>query len=229
MTTHRDDRAAPDDAPAPDDSGTRRHPRRPDLSRARILDAAVAEFAASGLAGARVDAIAERAEINKRMIYHYFGNKEALYRAALETVYAEIWAAEAALDLDALPPRAALEALVRFVWGYYQDHPEFIALLTTENQHGAVHFRSSQPIRDGASSSRRLVADILRRGEADGTFRPGIDPVQLGLTITSLCYYYLTNHATSSIVYGRRLMTRQALEERLDFNIATILAVVSPA
>ncbi|QND46070.1 TetR/AcrR family transcriptional regulator (plasmid) [Rhizobium lusitanum] len=206
----------------------RRHPRRPDLSQARILDAAVVEFAANGLTGTRVEAIAERAEINKRMIYQYFGNKELLYQAVIEKVYRDVWDAEAALNLDQLPPREALIALVTFVWNYYLEHPEFITILNSENQLKAVHFRKSRILRDGAANSRPLVDDILRRGEADGTFRARIDPVQLGLTITSVCYYYFTNHATSSIVYGRRLMNRAALDERLTFNIDTILAIVAP-
>ncbi|WP_363146832.1 TetR/AcrR family transcriptional regulator [Rhizobium sp. 60-20] len=206
----------------------RRHPRRPDLSQTRILDAAVVEFAANGLTGTRVEAIAERAEINKRMIYQYFGNKELLYQAVIEKVYRDVWDAEAALNLDQLPPREALIALVTFVWNYYLKHPEFITILNSENQLKAVHFRKSRILRDGAANSRPLVDDILRRGEADGTFRVGIDPIQLGLTITSICYYYFTNHATSSIVYGKRMMTRAALEQRLAFNIQTILAIVAP-
>lgn len=206
----------------------RRHPRRPDLSQTRILDAAVAEFAAKGLAGTRVEAIAERAEINKRMIYQYFGNKELLYQAVIEKVYRDVWEAEAALNLDRLPPREALAALVTFVWNYYLEHPEFITILNTENQLKAVHFKKSRILREGADSSQPLVNDILQRGEADGTFRAGIDPTQLSLTITSICYYYLTNQATSSIVYGQRMMTKAALDARLAFNIETILAIVKP-
>lgn len=205
----------------------RRHPRRPDLSQSRILEAAVIEFAANGLAGTRVEAIAERAEINKRMIYQYFGSKELLYQAAIEKVYCDIWEAEAALKLEQLPPRDALIALVTFVWTYYLEHPEFITILNCENQLKAIHFKKSRTIREGAANSRPLVEDILKRGEADGSFRDGIDPIQLSLTITSICYYYFTNQATSSIVYGQRMMTRDALEKRLAFNIKTILALVS--
>lgn len=206
----------------------RRHPRRPDLSQTRILDAAILEFAANGLTGTRVETIADRAEINKRMIYQYFGNKESLYQAVLEKVYRDVWDAEAALNLDQLTPREALIALVTFVWNYYLEHPEFITILNSENQLKAVHFRKSRTLREGAANSRPLVDDILRRGEADGTFRSGIDPIQLGLTITSICYYYFTNQATSSIVYGQRMMTRAALEKRLAFNIDVILATVAP-
>lgn len=95
-----------------------KHPRRPDLSRSRVLEAAIAEFSEHGLSGGRVDAIAERAEINKRMIYHYFGNKEALFQAVIEKVYCDLWEAEQALKLDQLSPRDALVTLVRFVWFY---------------------------------------------------------------------------------------------------------------
>ena len=57
--------------------------RNPQRSRERILAAALKEFAAKGFAGARVDFIARRAAINKRMLYHYFGNKEGLFKAVL--------------------------------------------------------------------------------------------------------------------------------------------------
>jgi AcrR family transcriptional regulator len=206
----------------------RKHPRRPDLSQVRILDAAVLEFAENGFAGARIEAIADRAEINKRMIYQYFGNKDSLYQAVLEKVYCDIWQAEAGLSLDQLAPREALCALVKFVWSYYLDHPEFITLLNTENQLKARFFRKSRVLRDGAANSRPLVEDILRRGEADGSLRADVDPTQLSLTITSVCYYYLTNQATSSIVYGQKMMAKKALETRLDFNIRTVLAITAP-
>lgn len=113
-----------------------------------------------------------------------------------------------------------------FVWRYYIAHPEFTKLLNEENMLAARHFRSSKVLRDGAVKSQFLTEEILARGVADGTFRPGIDPVQLCLTKNSICYYYLMNHATSSHVYGRKLMTREALDERLAFNIETILAIV---
>ena len=74
--------------------------RNPERTRERILSAALKEFAAKGFAGARVDAIASRASINKRMLYHYFGNKEGLFRAVLRHKIAErrAWAANLSSD-----------------------------------------------------------------------------------------------------------------------------------
>ena len=66
------------------------------------------------------------AKINKRMLYHYFGNKDALFLAVLEETYARIRSAERALDLERTEPREAIARLVAFTWHYYLDHPEFI-------------------------------------------------------------------------------------------------------
>jgi AcrR family transcriptional regulator len=74
-------------------------PRDADATRARILAAAVAEFAAHGLAGGRVDRIAAAAEANKRSIYVYYGDKAGLFEAALDHVIARI----EPVDIDDLP------------------------------------------------------------------------------------------------------------------------------
>jgi AcrR family transcriptional regulator len=94
--------------PARTTNGGRRDPER---TRAAILAAAIDEFAAHGLGGARVDRIAARAGANKRMLY-YFGDKDGLLLAALEDRYAHIRSADAALDLEHLDPRKALKRLV---------------------------------------------------------------------------------------------------------------------
>ena len=201
-------------------------PRDAEATRARILDAARGEFASLGLAGARVDEIAARAEANKRMIYHYFGNKEGLFKAVLEDAWMGIRDAEQALDLDHLPAEEALERLVRFTWDYYLEHPEFIRLVNSENLHEARHLKSSEKVR---AASRRLVGQvqsILNRGVKDGVFRPGIDAVQLNITIAGMGYYYLTNRFTGSLLYERDLMSEPALKERIEHNVETILRLV---
>lgn len=200
--------------------------RDAEATKARILAAAKAEFARLGLGGARVDGIADRAQANKRMIYHYFGSKENLFRAVLEEAYLGIRAAEQALDLDRLPPREALEKLVRFTWRYYLDNPEFITLVNSANLHRGKHLERSGRIRDASRRLVGMVGDILDRGVREGAFRPGVDPVQLNVTIAAIGYYYLTNRFTGAILFERDFMAPDALDERLTFNIETVMRLV---
>ena len=196
-------------------------------TKARILEAAKREFAKNGLAGARVDVIAEKAKANKRMIYHYFGSKEVLFQTTLENAYIDIRTAEQKLNLGHLEPAAALERLVRFTWEYYLKNPEFITLVNSENLHRAKHVKKSDVLQ---TYSRRFVAmvnEILVRGVETGVFRPGVDPIQLNITIAAIGYYYLTNRFTGSILFEKDMMAKQALDERLRFNIETILRLVA--
>jgi AcrR family transcriptional regulator len=205
---------------------TPRKVRDAGATKQRILNAAKKEFARNGLGGARVDEIAERAKANKRMIYHYFGNKEDLFQIVLEAAYADIRAAEQRLDLEHLPPRDALEKLVRFTWGYYLKNPEFITLVNSENLHKARHLKKSSVIGDLSKKLVGMVDSLLDRGAKEGVFRSGIDPVQLNITIAAIGYYYLTNRFTGSIIFRRDLTAQDALESRIAFNIETIMRLV---
>jgi AcrR family transcriptional regulator len=201
-------------------------PRDAGQTRKRILDAATAEFARKGLGGARVDAIAARAKSNKRMIYHYFGSKEGLFTAVLENAYLGIRAAEQRLRLEELPPEEAIARLVRFTWNYYLAHPEFLTLVNSENLHRAKHLKTSEAIRQSSGQLVAMVGRILERGVKAGVFRPGVDPVQLNITIAAIGYYYFTNRFTGAIVYERDYMAPANLDERLAFNLDTILRLL---
>ncbi|MEM1388129.1 MAG: TetR/AcrR family transcriptional regulator [Pseudomonadota bacterium] len=201
--------------------------RDADATRARILDAAKQEFAKFGLAGARVDTIALQARANKRMIYHYFGSKEELFTAVLEDAYLDIRGAEQDLALEHLPAAEALRKLVTFTWHYYLENPEFIRLVNSENLHQARHIKLSTRLRDVSRQFIDLVGGILARGEKEGVFRAGIDPVQLNVTIAAIGYYYLTNRFTGSFLFERDFMAPDALDARLAFNLDTIMRLVA--
>lgn len=173
--------------------------------RGAILAAARSEFAARGLKGARVQAIAERAGCNKQLLYYYFGSKDGLYRAALESVYADIRAQEQGLELGGLPPADAMAALVGFSFDYLAAHPEFIGLLNHENALGAPHVRASRAVRETNSPLVDLIASTLRRGVADGLFRRGVDPVALYISIAGMAYFFFSNRRTLEAVFARDL------------------------
>src|ERR1700755_1682533 len=124
-------------------SVTRPRPRDPAATRQKLLAAARREFARNGLAGARVDEIALRAGVNKQLVYHYFGDKDALYLAVLEWVYEEIRAQERKLNLEGLPPQTAIRKLIESSFDHLAAHPDFILLLNDENRGGARHVRGS--------------------------------------------------------------------------------------
>ena len=185
-----------------------------DGTRQRILEAALEEFSRHGLGGARVDRIAERAGANKRMLYYYFGDKDGLFLAALEHSYAQIRSAERALDLAHRDPREAVKRLVEFTWRYYLDHPEFMTLLNSENLHKGRHVSRSKRVRDMHTTLTETLRAVLRKGEAQGLFRKGVDPVQLYISIAGEGYFYLSNRYTLSRIFDRDLMAPRALAGR---------------
>jgi AcrR family transcriptional regulator len=200
--------------------------RDPDATRERILSAARQEFARQGLGGARVDTIALRARSNKRMMYHYFGNKEELFRITLEDAYLAFRQAEAALEIEKDDPVTAMTRLITFTWQYYLDHPEFITLVNTENLHMARHLKASKRTPEMSRAFVGRMETLLRRGADAGIFRSDLDAVQVLITIAAIGYHYLTNCFTGSIIYERDMMDADALDERLRFNIVTILRLV---
>jgi AcrR family transcriptional regulator len=203
--------------------------RDPEATKTRILAAAAKEFAKHGLGGARVDAIAAAAKSNKRMLYHYFGNKDDLFGITVENAYAKFRNAEAALGLDTEEPVTALRKLVAFIWNYFIAHPEFITLVNSENLHKARHLKKSKRTPDMSRAFVGRMKALMDRGVAAGHFRSGLDPVQVQITIAAIGYYYLTNRHTGSIVFERDMMSGRALEDRLAFNTETVLRMLCTA
>ena len=130
-------------------SRQRRKPGTRDAALARdaILDAAVREFAARGLAGARMDALARDAGVAKGLVFHHFGSKEELWKAALERIYALLRAGQDADALGALDPAEGMRRLARGTFRLFRAHPEVVALMNEENLHRARHVRAMPRIR----------------------------------------------------------------------------------
>jgi AcrR family transcriptional regulator len=185
--------------------------RDPERTSAAILAAAVKEFREHGYGGARIDAIAKRANINKRMLYHYFGDKDALYLAVLEGAYMQIRAAETRLHLADLDPVEGVRQLVLFTWRYYQEHPEFLSLLGTENLLKAKFLKRSARIFDLNSPLLSMLSDMLWRGEAAGQFRPDQDALDVYLSIAGMNFFYLSNRHTLTATFRRDLGAKEEL------------------
>ena len=181
-----------------------------EATREAILRAASREFARHGYAGATVDRISSAAKSVDRMIYYYFGSKEALFIAVLERLYADMDEAEAALVLDESKPLEAFEALIRFVMGYYRAHPEFVTLLNTENLHRGQHINKSRRARQYSSRALAVTTRLLQAGVAQGLVRPGLDARNVYLLIVAAGYFHTSNRFTLSAFLGERVDTPEA-------------------
>jgi AcrR family transcriptional regulator len=201
--------------------------RDADRSQSTILAAARDEFAEYGLGGARVDRIAERAGLNKRLIYYYFEDKEKLFQAVLELAYRDIRTEEEKLRLLDQEPATAVRRLIEFTWNYYLAHPEFLTLLNSANLHKARHLAESKRARELNSPVIETLAAVLERGRREGSFRGGVDPVQLYVSIAGLAYFYLSNSYTLSAIFGRDLLAPKARAERLSHMTEVILGYLS--
>jgi TetR/AcrR family transcriptional regulator len=197
-------------------------------SHMRLIRAAKKEFAEKGLMGARVDEIARRAKVNKQLIYYHFGDKEGLYLAALEHAYIDIRVRERRLNLSDLAPDEAMAKLVAFTFDYVRDNREFVLLLVNENVLKGKYLRRSTAARLEKSPLVELVAKTLDRGIAGGLFKPKLDPIQLYISIAGMCFFYISNIHTLSVLFDRDLRSPEALEERrshvISFVMGSILA-----
>jgi AcrR family transcriptional regulator len=218
----------PDVAPRPNPVRAEPVRRDPDRTRDSILQAAVVEFSEKGLGGARIDEIALRAGANKRMLYHYFGNKDDLYLAALESVYADIRAHERTLDLEHRPPLDAMRELAVFTWSYFLENPHFLSMLNTENMHRAKFLGQSAQIKAMHSPLIELLAGILARGQAAGVMRTSVDPMQLYISIASLGYFYLSNVHTLSVIFGRDFASAEEKAARERHICEVVLSYLRP-
>jgi len=177
-------------------------------TRQRILRHSMAEFAAKGYDGARVDSIARRCRLSKNMLYHYFNSKEGLFIAVLENAYETFRARQRDFVIRGSDPVDAMCRLIAYTFYALLENQDVIALLNTENLHKGRHIRRSRLIRSLYDPLVDTVREILRRGVTEGVFRPNIDPVNLYLSLSSLSYNYISNQYTLKVAFGIDLMTK---------------------
>jgi AcrR family transcriptional regulator len=206
----------------PKPTATKIRKRDATATRAKILEAAMDEFAARGLPDARIEDIALRAGANRRMIYYYFGSKDGLYLAALEAVYAELIEEERKIDVDQMEPVEAVNAMIRLKIDHYTHYPRFIAFLNMENLYYARHLKKSKRLREFKTPLTEIIGRVLTRGQRAGIFRTGIDPFDLYMSICALGYMNFSNQYTLGVIFGRKLTTPKALEQR-KITIADII------
>lgn len=195
-------------------------------TREAILRAATKVFAKQGFDGGRIEQISKAARSHDRMIYYYFGNKQGLFVAVLEETYRRFNEAESTLVLDVNQPLQALEAVIRFIWGYYQKNPDFITLLNTENLHRGKHIGKSLRAREYSSPAIGVIELVLRSGAALGLFRADVAARDIYLMIAAMGYFYLSNRYTLSAFLGEALEAPAAIAHWEAFLIDAVKRTV---
>ncbi len=199
--------------------------------REKILKQATEEFARIGFEGARVDRIAERCRVSKNMLYYYFQSKEGLFVAALERMYENLREQQKDLSVRASDPILAMEQLVHHTFFALKNNPNAIRLMNEENKHRGKYIRKSARMRDLYNPLVETISFILDRGRADGIFRSSLDPTIVYLTLSSLCYHYLSNQYTLEIALDRDLDSEAARQSWLDHvsNLVLLYCVSDPS
>ena len=195
----------------------------PERTRADIIEVATHEFSEKGLAGARIDVIAQAMRTSKRMIYYYFGSKEALYVAVLEEAYRRIRHIESELHLEDLAPEDALRKLVGFTVDYQLANPDFIRLVMNENIHRGEFLSQSKMIQSLNVPAINAVRQVYQRGVKAGVFRSGIDAVDLHMSISALSFFNVANRHTFALIFKRDLESPAAIVARRDSIIEMVV------
>lgn len=202
--------------------------RDPVAARARLLQAAVDEFSTHGYSGARTERIAQSAGTNIRMLYHYFGGKDALYVVVLETVLADLRHDELQLDAEALPPMEGLLRIFDFVAGHFAAHPQLRQLLAFENLNEARHLARSERIPEMATPVLNLIRKLLARGAATGEVRKGVDALHLYVAMVSLSYYGRAHAYTLTRIFNKDLQKPAWQRAHLKLTRAMVEAYLRP-
>jgi TetR/AcrR family transcriptional regulator len=200
---------------------------RPEQSRAAILQAAVREFSSEGIAGARTDAIARSAKVNKALLYYYFKDKEALYGAVLDQVFGGLVACVGEVLSRDLPPREKILAYAGAHFDYVATHPLYPRIVQGEMM-GAGRGRANHLEHIVKTYFRPLfgrVAQVLKSGQAAGEFRP-VDPLHFVPSMIAVIVFYFTSAPVMRVMTGKDPLSPQLIAARraavLDFISAAL-------
>jgi len=200
---------------------------RPEQSRAAILQAAVREFSQEGVAGARTDAIARAAKVNKALLYYYFKDKEALYGAVLDQVFGGLIACVGEVLSRDLPPREKIIAYAGAHFDYVASHPLYPRIVQGEMM-GAGRGSANHLERIVKRYFRPLfgrVAEVLKTGQTAGEFRP-VDPMHFVPSMIAVIVFYFTSAPVMRLMSGKDPMSPALVATRraavLDFISAAL-------
>jgi AcrR family transcriptional regulator len=207
---------------------------QPEESRAAILQAAAKEFSENGIAGARTDAIARQARVNKALLYYYFKDKETLYGAVLDSAFSTMKTRVfMVLDSD-VPPRQKIMAYVGAYFDFIASNQIYPKLMQREmlraREGSSVHI--DRLVKTYFQPIYRRLGELLRKGIAEGEFRD-VDPVHFIPSMLAMIVFYFSSAPVMQRIVRFNPLTPQRIAERraavLDFISAALFLPCSSA
>ena len=197
--------------------------RDSERSKELILQAAEDAFAEKGFYGARVDEIADGANINKRMLYAYFGDKEALYKQVLFRVYGRMEAVEKQLTAQNYSGKQLIGEIIKVYFAFLKADKNFVRILMWENLNQGKYLQEMESDRIKRSTIQYFVSEI-EAGRTGGIFRGDIDPWHTALSLITVCFANFSNQYTLSKLFGRDLTDDELIEQRRKYTTDMMLA-----
>jgi AcrR family transcriptional regulator len=157
------------------------------------------------------------------MLYYYYGNKERLYQAALEKVFADMIDAQRDFVMPIDDPVEGMRQLIARAWEHYVSHPDLVRLLMNENLLRGRHIQQSATVKRASFPLTETVKSLLERGQAMGVFRTDVSAEHVLMTIMSLGYFYVSNQYTCSGWLGVNLMSKPRRNAWLKHICAVVL------
>ncbi len=196
--------------------------RNSEATRNQLLDAAEAEFAVTGLIAARMEAIAAQTGVTKATIYYYFQSKEELYQAVLERCLVGMLGLAEQLQLDCLPPDAALVKLIATMLQCLSENPHVGSILCLE----AVQNKGKYYPKQLGDILYGTIIEILERGMLSGAFRQ-LEPRHTAVNIVGACSFYFTAQENLKYLWpGKKLLGKELLQSHTQESLALIMAGV---
>lgn len=222
--------AKPTPAPAKNDPPSKAKKRVRGDVRARLVEEGARLFAERGYDGVSIDEIVASAGVNKRMVYHYFGNKDGIYREAVNHVFASLQKMEKGIidsDSGKSDPEQGLRNLMAVNFDFLDSHPEFVRILQWENLGEGRHLAEEE---GGMSKSPVLgyLEQLLKQGAAAGIFRKGLDPRLVFTSMIGLSLIYFSNRYTLSRSVGVDFKKPDALRQAALHAEAVLLSGLRP-
>ena len=187
-----------------------------EITRSKILAAAEDEFSDKGYFGARIDAIADAAGVNKRMIYEHFVSKEGLYMEALLSVYKKLSECEREFFVENLEPTLAIKNVVYVCFRFLEQTPSFVRMLMWENLNNAASL-SADAVRSLKQPTIDYIVKQITRGKEQGIFKPDINEYQIVVSIMNFGFSYFSNIHTLSTIFNKDMTAPSEVISRAEF------------